>query len=237
MLLPFQFEAERHLYTSPGYFVLSTSAIKQLNGLDEVGQIPSAVLEQARCKGEALDTAVQELEALILAEKMSVFHQSELDPDSLTAELYADLLAYLDFRKTMDFVCIHPCQKGAIYLHEYADQAIGGHIDLRGFIKGKPFIIDLKRRYPVYGKAKKQMRLAWRMQLQSYKEITMLDEDFWKAANTAEPIQRAILHLHPKLKRGWEFIDDFQQDDEALWGSMVLCAKEKLASGFELNWK
>jgi hypothetical protein len=235
MLIPFTFTAEDHVYKTPGRYCLSTGDVIKMNGLSNLDAVPAQVLEAARAKGDALHLAVHALEE----NDLMGYDGDQLDPEAFPDWLYEDLKIYLKWKEDNDVQVVHPCEKALVYLHEYADQAIGCHIDLRAFVKGKLYILDLKRRHPAAGIAKKQMHLAWRAQSQSYWDATQFDEQFWKQAGP-HTLHRAMLHIHPKhaqYRNGHEFVDFGASDDGDLWASLVKVAVTKLAAGYQLERK
>jgi len=223
-LVPFTFDEATHSYRVEGHYTLATSDILALNGLCDYGSVPLNVLENAKWRGTQLHRAIQ------------FFEEGDLDIAAVPEEVMPYLRAYMKFRTTMDFEPLsmeHPL----VYEHAGTGNMVGCTIDLRGFVRGKLYIVDPKSTYPNSGKAKEQTHFRWRLQLQSYAEGTWQDEKFWESVPQAcnEPIGRAILHL----KKDGEFIEkrdflDFTQtDDELNWDAAVRMAFLKLSNGYK----
>jgi hypothetical protein len=239
MILSHQFDEENHIYKVDGYFVLSTSDVKHLNGLEDFGQVPRAVLDHASWRGTQLHRSVQFVEeAVHEGEKLSVAAQDMMR--QLTGnleEVKPYLMGYLRCRQQYELEIIPPQEKQIVYLHN--DTAIGCTIDLRCRIHGKgyqgiPAIGDLKTTSKQYGKALQQKRLAWRMQTQSYKEATQYDEEFWSYfGDSADNCSRFVCQVNKEGSFEFHCFRDI--DDEARWAACVEVAAMKLANGHKLD--
>lgn len=222
--IPFTFDEATHSYRVEGHYTLATSDIISLNGLSDYVQVPDSVLDNAKWRGTQLHRAIH------------FFEEGDLDIAAVPEEVMPYLRAYMKFRTQMDFEPLS-MEHALVYEHAGTGNMVGCTIDLRGFVRGKLYIVDPKCTYPNSGSAKKQTHLRWRMQLQSYTEGTWQDEKFWERAGEAgnAPIGRAILHL----KKDGEFIEtrdflDFTEcDDELNWDAAVRMAFLKLASGYK----
>lgn len=220
-MIPFVFDEVQHVYKVEGNYCLATSDVLYLNGLSNYDGVPSHVLEKARNRGTNLHKAVQYFEEGTL----DVWQIKEEMP-----ELYPYFQGYMRFRSEREFEPIPPQEKAIVYEHENTGQLVGCHIDMRGRVGNDLYIVDPKCTYPNSGAAKKQTYLRWRMQLQSYHEATMTDEQFWEEAGDG-PIKKAILHL---MKDGtYRFLDAWPEDDALSWDAMVRVAQLKLANGYK----
>lgn len=220
-MIPFTFDEETHLYKVEGHYCLSTSDIIHLAGLSDYATVPSGVLERARNRGTNLHKAIH------------YFEEGDLDLAALPEEIQPYLRGYMKFRVEREFEPIPPQERSIVYQHENTDQMVGCTLDLRGTAAGKLFIVDPKTTYPNCGAAKKQTWLRWRMQLQSYWEATLTDEEFW-SASTDGPISKAILHL--KKDASYDFIE-FSADDAMNWDACIRMAQMKLANGWKREEK
>lgn len=238
MILPHTFDPESHVYKVDGYFVLSTSDIKAINGFEDYGQIPSAVLAHAAWRGTQLHRAVQFVEEAIhdgapLREAAKEILAQLAGP---LEEVKPYLIGYLKCRQEYELEPIPPMEKQIVYLHD--ETAIGCTIDMRCRIHGKgyqgiPAIGDLKTTAKQYGKALAQKKLAWRLQTQSYKEATQYDESFWRNFDTPNNCSRFI--CQPNKERSYEFHCFKNYDDSDNWDAAVRVAALKLANGHKLE--
>lgn len=239
MILAHTFEPESHIYKVDGYFVLSTSDVKSLNGLEDYGQIPSAVLDHASWRGTQLHRAVQFFEEAIhdgarLQESAKAVISQLVGP---MEEVKPHFIGYLKCRQDYDLEPIPPMEKQIVYLHD--ETAIGCTIDLRCRIHGKgyqgtPAIGDLKTTSKQYGKALAQKKLAWRLQTQSYKEATQYDEEFWSnCGETSENCSRFICQTNKESGYDFHCFREFEDSDN--WSAAVHVAAMKLANGHKLE--
>lgn len=228
VILAHTFEEETHTYRVPGQFVLSTSDIISLNGLADYRSIPKAVLDHASWRGKQLHLAIQ-------------FFEEDNDVPEMPAEVIPYFQGYCKFKIDYDFEPVGEIEKEMVYVHPGTEQAVGCTIDLRGTVKGKPFILDAKTSAKQSGKAKAQKLLAWRLQLSSYKEGTDMDYPWWKLiadlgldTSDASPAGKGIVQVNKE--GGYEF-HDFSRavDDDMLWDSAVRLAMAKLANGYQLE--
>ena len=215
----FTFDEETHVYRVEGAYCLATSDVISLAGLSDYDGVPLANLERARWRGTQLHKAIH------------YYEEGDLDLEDVDGEIKPCFENYLRWKEKTGFTPIPPFEKALVY--EHLDIHIGCHIDLRGYIPGHGlFVLDAKTSYPNSGQAKKQTHLRWRMQLQSYKEATEYDEEFWAAVpeSMMGSLNKAILHLHPKASQ--VFIP-FESDDAAGWDAAVTLASLKIANGFK----
>ena len=220
-MIPFTFDEATHVYQVEGQYCLSTSDIIHLAGLSDYGSVPSSILENARNRGTSLHKAIH------------YFEEGDLDMGQLPEDIQPYLRAYMKFRVERDFEPIPPQEHAIVYEHENTGQFIGCTIDLRGTVAGKLYIVDPKSTYPNCGAAKKQTYLKWRMQLQSYSEATLTDEEFWTKTPDG-PFGKAILHL--KKDATYEFID-FPNDDAMNWDACIRMAQLRLGNGWKRDEK
>ena len=196
---------------------MATSDIVSLCGIDNLDMVPAAALRAATERGTALHKAVEDYE-------MGQDWQAEFP------EAHMEYLrGYFNFRDDFDIQVLPPMEKRYVYLHD-CDLAIGCTIDMRFIYKGNLYIGDLKSCYRQYGKALKQLQLKWRLQTWSYYEATGCDPAFLTSVEPYQEMRRAVIHVHPKYKKGYEFYE-FLQDDADLWRGAVLMAQEKVAAG------
>lgn len=225
MILEHTFDEESHVYQVPGQFVLSTSDIISMNGMADYAAIPKAVLDHASWRGTQLHKAIQ-------------FFEEDAEAPDMPAEVEPYFRGYLKFKIDHDFEPIGALEKQIVYQHSGTEQAVGCTIDLRGLVKGQPYILDAKTTAKMYGKAMKQKCLAWRLQLASYMEATDVDIQWLLAASNAVPTAKktgkAIVQVN---KEGGYDFHDFSGavDDDLLWDGCVRLAMAKLANGFQLE--
>lgn len=210
--IPFEFDEANHRYIVPGREVLATGDVLALNGLCDYSQIPTAILENARWRGEQVDNAIRFYEEgdLGLDEKGNPIMDDSILP-------YFE--GYLRFKQDTGFVSTDR-QLGIVY-ESVGEQLIGCTLDLVGMIRNRVHIIDIKATHPQSGKAKKQTHFKWGMQLTSYYR-----------AYGREDANRTIVYL---LKDGTYELTSFGTvlDDVDLWESMVMVAAAKLANGYK----
>ncbi len=214
----FTFDEASHIYHVPGTFCLATSDVISLAGLSDYSGVPLANIDRARWRGTELHKAIH------------YYEEGDLDLEDIPEIVAPFFLNYLKWKDKTGFTPIPPFERAIVY--EHLDMYIGCHLDLRGIIPGKGlFILDAKGSYPNSGKAKQQTHLRWRMQLESYKAASQTDDEFWAAvpATQFQPIQKAILHLHPEARQ--VFIP-FETDDSAIWDACVTLAAAKISSGY-----
>jgi hypothetical protein len=183
-----------------------------------MSQIPIDVLRHACYRGKCLHKAIERYE------------QGQEWQDDFPAEFMPYLDGWFAFRDAMSVFIVGEHEKPYVYLHEGTDQAIGATIDLRFIYRDCLYVVDVKSIHPVFGKAMKQKQLAWRLQTQSYAEVTSIDEPFISSLPALSGIHRAIVHIHPKLKGGYAF-HEFTMDDSLLWDGAVRMAQAKVAAG------
>jgi hypothetical protein len=221
MILAHEFDEARHLYTSPGRYVLSTSDIIDLVGLSNLEQVPIAVLRNAAYRGKCLHTAVEQYE------------QGQDWQDDFPADFMDYLDGWFAFRELHNIQIVGAQEVPYVYLHEGTEQAVGATIDLRFLYGGDLYIADLKSIHPLSGKALTTKKLCWRLQTESYKTATEMDEEFVKPLKF-KAMHRAVVHIHPKLKGGFAF-HQFKGDDSLLWDGAVRMAMEKVSCGITPN--
>ena len=226
MILEHTFEEETHIYKVPGQIVLSTSDVISLNGLSDYGAIPKATLDHASWRGTQLHKAIQ-------------YFEEDNEVPEMPDEVFPYFRGYLKFRADYDFEPIGELEKQIVYVHEGTEQPIGCTIDLRGMVKGQPYILDAKTAagWPKDSVcvAKRRKLLAWRLQLASYMEATCFDRS-WLAAipeSCSAPIGKAIVHVNKDA--GYEFHEMSSFDDSFLWDGAVRMAVAKLAAGFQVE--
>lgn len=224
VILAHTFEEETHTYRVPGQFVLSTSGIISLNGLADYGSIPKAVLDHASWRGTQLHLAIR-------------YFEEDNDVPDMPEEVLPYFQGYCKFKIDHDFEPIGDMEKQMVYVHPGTEQAVGCTIDLRGLVKGQPFILDAKTSARQYGKAKAQKLLAWRLQLASYVEATDEDRDWWmemrKSTDDPSELRKGIVQVNKD--GGYDFHDFSTIDDSLLWDSAVRLAMAKLANGYQLE--
>ena len=221
MILTHEFEEARHLYTSQGRYVLSTSDIIDLVGLSNMDQIPIATLRYASYRGKCLHTAIERYE------------QGQEWQDEFPTEFIDYLDGWFAFREAHSIQIVGKQEMAYVYLHDGTEQAVGATIDFRFLYQGDLYIGDLKSIHPLSGKALMQKKLCWRLQGESYKTATEMDEGFIKPLEF-KTIRRAVVHIHPKIKGGFTF-HKFDGDDSLLWDGAVRMAMEKVACGIVPN--
>jgi hypothetical protein len=223
MILSHTFNEEDHIYQVPGQFVLSTSDIITLNGLADYGGIPKQVLAHDSWRGTQLHKAIQ-------------FFEEDAEAPDMPDEVEPYFRGYLKFKIDHDFEPIGALEKQIVYVHSGTEQPVGCTIDLRGLVKGQPYILDAKTTAKMYGKAMKQKCLAWRLQLASYQEATNCDNDWYQRLPPFEGanVGKAIVQVN---KEGDYEFHDFSGavDDDLLWDGCVRLAMAKLANGFQLE--
>lgn len=220
MILPHEFDSENHVYRVPGRFVLATSDILSINGLSDYSGIPPAVLAHASWRGTQLHLAIQ------------YFEEDGEVPD-MPDEVVPYFRGYCKFRNEYEFEPVGGMETQIVYEHDGTEQAVGCTIDLRGLVRGVPYIIDAKSTAKQYGKAKAQKLCAWRMQTQSYYCATEFDEQWHELHGTSEAPARGIVQVS---KEGtYEFHDFRAFDDTHAWDSCVRLAMLKLSNGFQLE--
>lgn len=221
MILEHTFDEELHLYKVPGQFVLSTSDIISLNGLSDYNGIPSQVLAHASWRGTQLHKAIQ-------------FFEEDAEAPSMPEEVEPYFRGYLKFKIDYDFEPIGVLEKQLVYVHEGTEQPVGCTIDLRGLVKGHPYILDAKTTAKMYGKAMKQKCLAWRLQVASYSEATQFDQDWFQNLPAFDgAMGKGIVQVNKE--GGYEFHDFSAVDDSLAWDGAVRLAMLKLANGFQLE--
>lgn len=252
MLIPHTFNAETHSYRVDGEFVLSTSAVIQLNGLSDMASVPKNNLAHAGSRGSLVHDAIYELE---LGDDEWVNHVSKRavalpleDKPFGSNQLMDEVIERMDFysawRKTVSFKLIGKMEQSRVYRHVGTEQLIGATPDMPCLIDGEVYIIDTKTCFKQYGEKAKQLALKWRIQLQSYKEALESEDAFVAAMTKAKKshINRAILHLHPDAGKvgikgqqlGYEF-HQYDQDDSYLLDSAIRVAVYKVSSGYKIG--
>lgn len=220
MILQHIFDEESHIYAVPGRFVLSTSDIISMNGLADYGAIPKAILDHASWRGTQLHKAIQ-------------FFEEDCDVPDIPEEVKPYFQGYCKFRKDYDFNPIGGFETQIVYEHEGTEQPVGCTIDLRGMVRGVPYILDAKSSAKQSGKAKAQKLFAWRMQTQSYTCATAFDEEWWALLDSKTACGRGIVQVD--REGGYAFHDFGTIDDSILWDSCVRVAVAKLANGYQLE--
>jgi len=217
-VINFTFDKEGHRYIVPGEFAWSTSDVISINGLCDMGSVPQKVLDNASWRGDQLHRSVE------------LFEIGTLDVSSIDESILPYFRAYMKFREEYEFQPIPPYETPTVYRHQGTEILIGATIDLRGFVKGVPCIVDLKSCFNYTGAARKQLHLRWRLQLQSYLEATEADEQFMEALES--PMGKIIVHCH---KDASYTAHDFSLcDDSHLWDSAIRMAQARLSNGFKV---
>jgi len=230
LILPHTFDEKNHVYQVPGHFVLSTSDIISLNGLSDYGAIPKATLDHASWRGTQLHKAIQ-------------FFEEDAEAPEMPEEVEPYFRGYLKFKIDYDFEPIGALEKQIVYVHSGTEQPVGCTIDLRGLVKGHPYILDAKTTapWPVDSQCKDKKRkcLAWRLQVASYSEATDVDMEWLLRASNAVPdctgkVGKGIVQV---TKDGNYEFHDFSRavDDDLLWDGAVRLAMAKLANGYQLE--
>jgi hypothetical protein len=220
MILQHSFDEEAHVYKVPGQFVLATSDIIYMNGLANYDAIPSGILAHASWRGTQLHKAIQ-------------FFEEDNEVPDMPDEVVPYFRGYCLFRSKFDFEPLGALEKQIVYEHDGTGQAVGCTIDLRGLLRGVPYICDAKTSAKQYGKAKAQKLLAWRMQTQSYLCATELDEPWWEMCGSKQVCGRGIIQVAKDAS--FEFHDFSTVDDQLLWDGCVRLAMAKLGNGFQLE--
>lgn len=212
LILPHTFREEDHSYLVDGHYVLSTSSVLGLAGYSDYSQIPQGVLDNAAHKGTQVHKAIEWFET-----------DGEIPDIPEDYQGYFD--AYLGFKTSRRFEA-QDMEKQLVYVHEGTDQPIGCTVDLRGTMNGVKWILDIKTNARMYGKALRQKRLCWGLQLTSYDEATAAEGIFNGAT-----CNRGIVQL---FKDGsYEFHDFSEYDLGHLWDASIRVAVAKKAAGFE----
>lgn len=227
MLVPHEFNAEKHLYLVEKQFVLSTSAVLSLNGLGLYQGVPDSVMANAKRRG-------QELHAAVCA------YEEDRQLPEMGEEAYERFLAYLRWKEDAGFQVCGPCERPIVYEHEGTGFLIGGTPDLIGTINGVLYVVDLKTCFRQSGKAQQQKTFEWRLQTQSYTEGLAQDDVMWETWGP-QVMRRAIVHLHPdcgivqrgEARLGYEQYL-FTNDDADVWHAAVVMAQYKIANGHKL---
>lgn len=231
MLIEHTFDHKNHLYLVEGEFVLSTSSVIEMNGMRDMGSIPSAALEYAGHRGSAVHRAIQAYEEDRDVE--DAIRQYELENDCGVMETALErMTGYYRFRDKHELLLDGEMEKSYVYRHEGTEQLIGGTPDMPCTIDEHFFVLDVKTSFRNTGMAARQDMLKWKMQLQSYEEI--LTEGRQKAP------QKGILHLHPQCGKqgkslpptGYEF-HWVPSDDSLLWDSAIRVAMAKISHGYK----
>ncbi len=220
-MIPFSFDKDQHRYTVAGHYTLATGDVIAMAGLCDFGSVPKSTLDHASWRGDQVHQCVQ------------LFEEDDLDMESVPSDIEPYFQGYMRFRAEHDVELIGDCEAPVVYEHTGTGQMIGCHIDLRGFVDGSLYVLDIKSCFKYTGAAKKQLHLRWRMQLQSYQEATEADEAFWTAAQG--PIKKAVVHVNKE--GGYDFVDFGAIDDSYNWDSLVRIAQLKLANGYKMPQK
>jgi hypothetical protein len=237
MLLEHKFDPVSHIYHVPNEFVISVSAIKELNGLSDVSQVPRAQLEFASHRGSAVHAAIEAYEndrdVLDTLREYDKAHDCEV--------MYAAdsrMTGYYRFRDVHDVKLVGKMEETRVYRHAGTEQLVGGTIDMPCLIDDQFFVLDAKTSHKNCGMKAKQDMLAWKVQLQPYQE--MLTEELKKTPH------KAILHLHPDCDpddphkkrgeepRGWK-LHTILSDDSHMFDSFLRSAMTKLSHGYQLG--
>ncbi len=236
MLIPHTFDEENHLYLVSGEFVLSTSAVIEMNGLSDLSQIPIQQVARAGHRGSSLHAAIlayeTDCDVQDCVEGYDLKHNVYL-----ANEVMERFKFYLRWRGEHDVQLVGKMEDRRVYRHEGTEQLIGATPDFPCLIDGEFYILDGKTSHKNYGEKAKQDKLKWRLQLQSYKESH-------EAEDVPKEIKKAILHLHPTCgktgvkgeARGFEF-HEFPADDSHLWDAAIRMASAKLANGYKMTLK
>jgi hypothetical protein len=223
VILEHTFNEELHLYLVEGRSVLSTSDIIALNGLADYGAVPKANLDHAAWRGKELHKAIQ-------------FFEEDGEVGEMPEEVEPYFRGYLRFRNDYEFEPIGPMEKELVYEHDATGMAVGCTIDLRGLVRGVPYILDAKSSAKQYGEAKKQKLLAWRMQTQSYKCASFEDFDFREEMGSLWSVfemGRGIVQCNKE--GGYDFHDFADIDDTENWDAAVQMAVTKMLNGFKVD--
>lgn len=251
MLIPHTFNAETHSYRVDNEFVLSTSAVIQLNGLSDMASVPKNNLAHAGSRGSLVHEAIYHSELGYGWHGMMVeaaFAMAEEDapfgPQLLISEVEERMKFYQKWRSEHSFKLIGKMEQSRVYRHVGTEQLIGATPDMPALIDGEVFVIDTKTCFKQFGQKQQQLMLKWEAQLQSYKEALEAEDGFVAAMHKAgkDTIRRAILHLHPSCGKngikdqqsGYEF-HTFEQDSEPIWDSMIRVATAKITHGYKIG--
>lgn len=236
MLVDHEFFPEFHEYIVPGRQVISTSDVIQLAGLSNFDGIPKAVLDNARWRGQQVDTAIKGYEKCLLngTEEYAlnwIYDQMEGD----LAEIRLQFEAYRGWKHSVGFEMIHDSNESKVYPIGNS-LLIGATPDLRGTLMSKGLvvsaIVDIKCTSKLYGMKLKQKQLAWRMQVESYLMASEEDLDFNELIPSLNFASKRILQLNPVFKEtGYceHIFDEF--DDRAQWIGLALNAQSKIEAG------
>jgi hypothetical protein len=231
-LIPHTFDEEKHLYLVEGEFVLSTSAVIELNGMSDMSQVPRDALEFASHRGSALHAAVLAYE-MDCSPEDAVEGYCALHECGVFDTVMERFRFYLRWRDQHELKLAGKMEQTRVYRHVGTDVCIGTTIDFPCFLDGVRTNLDLKSGFKQYGMKAKQDALKWAAQLQSYAEATDAEEGLDPAG--------AILHLHPNCGKtgtkgealGYEFHP--MPECGHLWDSMIRVAMEKLSHGYKLE--
>ncbi len=235
-LVEHEFFPEFHEYIVPGRQVISTSDVIQLAGLSNFDGIPKAVLDNARWRGQQVDTAIKGYETMLRDHNEEaaldwIYDQMEGD----LAEIRLQFEAYRGWKHSVGFEMVHDSNESKVYPIG-DDLLIGATPDLRGslFCLGERIaaIIDLKCTSRLYGMKLKQKQLAWRMQVESYLMASEEDIEFMDLVPSLDIGTKRILQLNPVFKESGycEHVFD-TYDDRAQWIGMALNAQSKIECG------
>jgi hypothetical protein len=239
VLIPHTFLEEEHIYQVPGEFVISTGDVISMNGLSDLSMVPIANVRHAGHRGSALHLAIFAYETECDVED-AINGYEDANEVKVFDQVMERMTAYLRFRDEHEVKLAAPMEQTRVYRHVGTEHLIGGTPDMPCFIDGELFILDPKTSHKQYGEKAKQDKLKWKLQTQSYAEALDVDEDFWKGIER-QPINRAILHLHPecgkergRIPLGYEF-HRFEADDSYLWDSAIRMAMGKISHGYKLD--
>jgi hypothetical protein len=231
-LIPHTFDPNKHMYQVDGDFVLSTSAVIELNGLSDMSMVPKDALEFASHRGSALHLAVMAYETDCSPED-AVEGYDALHETNVADAAMERFRFYLRWRENHEVKLAGKMEQTRVYRHEGTEICIGTTIDMPCYIDGIFTVVDLKTSHKQYGQKHKQDCLKWKLQLQSYREAL--------EAEGALPEKTMILHLHKDCGKtgvkgealGYE--EHYQPECGHAWHSAITMALEKLSAGYKLQ--
>lgn len=225
-LVPHTMDREAHVYRVPGHYVHSTSDILELSGLVDFHSIPKKRLDIASERGTTVHRAIEAYETGAALE--------------LDGDIHERFTSFLRFREHADFQPVGPMERSIVYEHEGTGILIGGTPDVVAIVYGQLHVCDFKTSHRTSGKRKEQQHLAWRLQLESYREGLLQDEELWKRLPKM-PMHRGVAHFHPKCgivergkpRLGYEW-NPYKSDDALLWDWCVRAALDAKRNGKQL---
>jgi len=239
MLISHEFFEDTHEYIVLGRQVISTSDVIQLAGLSNFDGIPKAVLDNARWRGQQVDTAIKGYETMLRDHNEEaaldwIYDQMEGD----LAEIRLQFEAYRGWKHNVGFEPIFPIDQSLVYEVLGGRVYVGATPDLRGFMiqcgRRIPVVIDIKCTSRLYGMKLKEKKIAWGMQLESYLMASDMDDKLQEIApNWMIDAEKKILQLNPVFKETGYFQHDFDTEDwdRYEWIGLALNAQSKIEAG------